>query len=83
MRNLIRRLDRLERPAGGCQDQVLVIVSGGLLALDDDRCVEILREAGFIREGPGIRVVDLLLSVPPGLDAQELERFLREHGDVL
>jgi len=49
------------------------------LALDQDRCVQILRERGFLPTGP-IGIVNLA-AVPHGLDAEELERFLREHGE--
>jgi len=82
MRNLLRRLERLERPAGGSQDGIRLIVRCDPLALDVDRCMEILREAGFARDRPGIMLINFL-SVPPGLNAQELERFLREHGDMI
>jgi hypothetical protein len=49
------------------------------MALDTDRCVEILGECGFVRTGPGMLLLDLL-NVPHGLNARELERYLREHG---
>jgi hypothetical protein len=49
--------------------------------LSVDTCVKILRECGFFPTGAGIDMVDLL-HLPEGLDAQELEKYLREHGEV-
>jgi hypothetical protein len=49
------------------------------LAVDSNRCVEILREAGFLRSGPFLSVIRLL-DVPWGLDAGALEVYLRDHG---
>jgi hypothetical protein len=56
------------RPGRGCE-----------LALDTDACVEILRESGFLPDGPHFAAVNLL-HVPDGLNAEELWRFLRERG---
>ena len=52
--------------------------AGWGLALDMDRCVEILGECGFL---PATRfgVVDLL-GIPDGLNAGELESYLRKNG---
>jgi len=48
------------------------------LALDADRCMNILGECGFLpTERFGI--VDFL-QVPDGLNAEQLERFLRANG---
>ena len=49
------------------------------LALDSSRCVEILREAGHLDTTSPISVVDLGC-IPDGLNAAELEKYLREHG---
>jgi hypothetical protein len=49
------------------------------LALDEDRCVEILEECGFLRNGPGFGLVNLC-NVPAGLDAEATERYLRENA---
>jgi hypothetical protein len=49
--------------------------------LSVDTCVKILRESGFVPTDPGINMVDLL-HLPEGLSAEELERFLRTHGEV-
>jgi hypothetical protein len=51
------------------------------LALDNDACVRILREGGFLR-GPSVRVVRLG-DIPDGLDATNLEKFLLENGSRL
>ena len=48
------------------------------LALDQDRCIQILRECGFFPTGP-IGLMNLG-QIPDGLNAEELERFLRENG---
>jgi hypothetical protein len=54
-----------------------------LLALElqeiQDRCLQILRECGFLPTGPGFGLVNLC-QIPDGLNADELERFLREDG---
>ena len=82
MRTIARRLQRLERGCGlGLEtEQLLMVVTaaGKRLALDPDRCVQILRECGFPSTGP-VGVVNLG-QIPDGLNAQELERFLREDG---
>jgi hypothetical protein len=52
--------------------------AGQALALDQDKCVEILRETGLLPTGP----VSLLSfrHVPAGLNAKEAEDYLREHA---
>jgi len=57
---------------------VRVYRSGQELALDTDTCIEILRECGKLPKGK-CGVVNFL-NVPDGLNADELEKFLREHG---
>jgi len=52
--------------------------AGWGLALDQDTCIEILGECGFLPTAP-IGVVNLL-EIPDGLNAEELERLLREKG---
>jgi hypothetical protein len=49
------------------------------LALDQDRCIEILRECGHLPTGPGFGIVNFC-EIPEGLNAKELERYLREDG---
>src|SRR5580658_7460728 len=48
------------------------------LALDQDRCIEILGEGGFLSDAP-ISCVNFL-NIPKGMNAEETEGFLREHG---
>jgi hypothetical protein len=43
--------------------------------------VNILRECGFFPTGAGIDMVDLI-HLTEGLNAKELEKYLREHGEV-
>jgi hypothetical protein len=83
MKTVTRRIGKLEyafRPSNGEPLLLLVVTAAekGLLALDQDRCVQILRECGFLPTGP-IALVNLA-EIPAGLDAAELERYLREHG---
>jgi len=59
----------------------VVRLFGRELALDDDRCVEILRECGFLPDGRRFAVQ--FCEIPDGLSAKELEKFLREEGEKL
>jgi hypothetical protein len=82
VRTISRRLQKLERGFGFGSDseQLLLVVTAADrgLALDQDRCVQILRESGFLPTGP-VGVVNLG-DIPRGLNAEELERFLRKNG---
>jgi hypothetical protein len=82
MRAVLGRLHWLEDGLAPVQSQdpFLVVVTrlGRILALDNDARIQILRECGFLRGAP-VRVVDLS-NIPDGLNAAELERFLRENG---
>jgi hypothetical protein len=85
MQSLKRRIERLERvPGYGSEGglQVVVTLAGMELALDSNRCVEILRQSGFLQTGPYFSLIRLG-NVPHGLDARELERYLREHGEEI
>jgi hypothetical protein len=82
MKAVGRRLDRLEdrlAPQGRKQFLIILTHAAQKLALDSDRCVEILREAGHLDTKSVSCCVDLG-NIPDGLDAAELERYLREHG---
>ena len=86
MRTVKRRISRLEDRFAPHQDEepVLTVVVNRVdreLALDNDACVQILREGGFLR-GPSVRVVRLG-DIPDGLNAADLEKFLRENGSRL
>ena len=81
MTNLRRRIKQLEqRTAADNKEAVLVVVRNSAveLALDRDRCVEILEECGFVRSGSGVSILNFS-RVPDGLNAKELERYFREH----
>ena len=52
----------------------VVTIVGRRLALDENTCVGILRECGFLPTGR-FGVVDLA-KIPDGLNAKETERFL-------
>ena len=82
IRDVNRSISRLEDrfwSAGG--PSFLVVTSCVTLALDKDTCVEILRECGFVpSRGIGGIVVVSLCKVPDGLNAAEIETYLRENG---
>jgi hypothetical protein len=77
-----KRITKLEDQFGTSdrKRQILLVVyrASLSLALDQDTCVQILRQGGFLPKGP-IGVVNLR-DVPQGLSADELRVFLRENG---
>jgi hypothetical protein len=82
MRAISKRLCKLEGSFGlgpGIERKLWVVtIVGRPLALDEDTCVGILRECGFL---PTKRFgVVSLGNIPDGLNAKETERFLREKG---
>ena len=83
MKTVTRRIAKLEDQFGTAQRKppVLLVMSAAAneLALDQDRCIEILRECGHLPTGPGFGIVNLW-EIPDGLNAQELERYLRRDG---
>jgi hypothetical protein len=82
---LMRRIEKLEGRAGiGAQPgiQLILMRAGQQLALDSDRCVEILKESGFLRDGPWCSSLDFG-NIPDGLNANELEKYHREHGEQI
>ena len=82
MRTVKRRISRLEdRFAPAARQQIVVSLydSGHKLALDPDTCTRILREAGQINPASATCFLDFT-HIPGGLDAAELEKYLREHG---
>ena len=82
MKAISKRICRLESQFGlGPETEQLLLVvtaAGRVLALDQDRCTQILRECGFLPTGP-VGLVNLG-QIPDGLNAEELERFLRKDG---
>jgi hypothetical protein len=78
--NRIAKLEnRLGIAAGKEKLRFVICEAGWGQALALDACMDILRECGFLSDGPGIGTVDLL-HIPEGLNAEDLERFLRENG---
>jgi hypothetical protein len=76
--NRIRRLQgRLCPDIGQPQRLWVTLLAGREFALDLDRCTEILGECGFL---PSTRFgVVNLCGIPDGLNAKELEQFLRKN----
>jgi hypothetical protein len=59
----------------------MIVTGYGTLAIDDDECVRILDEAGFLPTS-GIASV-YLIDIPRGLNAKETEKFLRDNGATI
>jgi hypothetical protein len=82
MRTVARRIAKLEDrfwPGKGKPQLLLVVTAAGrVLALDQERCIQILRECGSLPTGP-VGLVNLG-EIPDGLNAEELEKFLRKDG---
>jgi|SRR5678815_612927 hypothetical protein len=74
----IRRLKGRLCPDKGEQRLWVSVKPGYGLALDLDRCTQILDECGFL---PTVRFGFLnFLDIPDGLNAKELEQYLRKNG---
>ena len=75
----IRRLQQRLCPDEGQPQRIWVaVLAGQEFALDQDRCIEILRECGYL---PSSRFVVLqFCGIPDGLNAKELEQYLRKNG---
>ena len=84
MKSIHRRIGKLENRFCPTDLDWLLVMSAvaGDLALSNDRCIEILRECEHLPTGPGFGTVRLW-EIPDGLNAQELEKYLREHGAVI
>jgi hypothetical protein len=80
MKTITRRIEKLtDRLLPGDENPVRIWVLTNPaceLALDLDRCTAILDESGFLPKGR-FAVVNLC-GIPDGLNADELEKFLRE-----
>ena len=75
----IRRLQGRLCPDNGQPQRLWVLIKAGYgLAIDQERCIEILDECGFLPTGR-FGVVNFL-GIPDGLNAEELERYLRTNG---
>ena len=77
--NRIRRLQQQLCPDQGQEQRIWVVsIHGQEFALDNNRCVEIPRECGFL---PPTRWLVLYFGgIPDSLNAKELERYLRKNG---
>jgi hypothetical protein len=75
----IRRLQHQLCPDHGQEQRLWVaVIVGREFALDQDRCIEILDECGFL---PKTRFGVLsFCGIPDGLNAKELENYLRRNG---
>jgi len=81
MKSIDRRLGKLEDRLGIATNRSrVVVVMSDLIGrgLDDDTCLQILREGGFLPAGD-VATVDLC-EIPGGLSAKETETFIRENG---
>jgi hypothetical protein len=79
MKAIDRRLSKLEDRLGLTKQLFLVVLSdAGKRGLDDDTCVDILRDVGLLPAG-GVATVDLT-QIPDGLNAEETRRFVQENG---
>jgi len=81
MRRLDGRISKLENRFGieKYKPRFIIVMDGGSRrALSDDRCIQILDEAGFLHTSGfgGVNLID----IPDGLSAKETETFLRESG---
>ena len=83
MKSLKSRLEQLEHRTGVDKPPPFVILlrAGHNLALDMDRCIEILEECGFAVRG-GMSMLNFL-GIPYCLNAVQLERHLREHASEI
>jgi hypothetical protein len=81
MKTIHRRIRKLEDRFCPAEPGWLLVVScvWRELALDQDRCIEILRECGHLPTSPGFGIVNFC-EIPEGLNAEELERYLRRDG---
>jgi hypothetical protein len=84
MKTVIRRLAKLEDQFGtgrGKPRLLLVLFEAGWgLALDMDTCIQVLDECGFLPSAP-VGLVNFM-NIPKGMNAEQTERFLREHGPL-
>lgn len=75
----LRRLQGQLCPDHGQEQSFWVTIQPGQkFALDQDRCIEILGECGFLPTGR-FGVVNFC-GIPDGLNGEELEKYLRTNG---
>ena len=82
MTTISKRVDNLKKQfgtSGGTQQLLLIVCKAGWgLALDQDTCMRILGEAGFLPTGR-LGIVNLI-DVPDGLNAEQTKMFLQDHA---
>jgi hypothetical protein len=79
MKAIDRRLSKLEDRLVLSKELFLVVLSDAVKrGLDDDTCVDILRDGGFLPAG-GVATVEST-QIPGGPNAEETKRFVRENG---
>jgi len=81
MRTINGRIRKLEDQfwvGNGRQRILLILCHAGSALADQDWCIQILAESGFLPTGP-VGLVNLL-QLPPCLNAEEVERYLRKDG---
>jgi len=77
--NRIRNLEHRIFPNAGQKQRLWVTtIVGRKFALDQDKCIDILRECGFLPTGR-FAIVSFC-GIPDGLNAKELEKYLRTYG---
>jgi hypothetical protein len=82
MKTVLSRIAKLENQFGTAagRTQIVLVFSpaGWGFALDQETCIEILSQSGYLPSGP-VGLVNLL-DLPEDLSAEELLTFLRERG---
>jgi hypothetical protein len=83
MKTVTGRINKLETRLGIAPGKpgLLFVASAAAWRhpLNVEACMDVLSECGFVYTGSGVGLVNLL-HLPEGLNAKDLERFLREHG---
>jgi len=82
MKAIGKRLLRLEERLSPGEPPHLIFFCSSLYEgrIDTKRCRKVLDECRFLPTTPGIHVVDLL-DLPDGLKEEEIDRWLRVHGE--
>jgi hypothetical protein len=82
MRTITKRIHELEKQFGTAEGQKPVLFflarAGWQLAIDEERCLQILEESGLLRKGP-LGMLNFL-HIPHDLNAEETETWVRENA---
>ena len=83
MREITKRVTNLESKFGvtGGKPGILLIVSASHRSgpLNNDQCMQMIKECGLLPTGPGHHIVNLC-NLPRHLSPEEFRKFLRKHG---